>query len=239
MRRHTSAVALTRDEYSPTVRRVLELPRPRYRGRMHFWMVPISIVAMVWLVIEADSSGGVAVAVFYGLASVGLYAVSAAAHYKVWSPTRLHTLFQLDHSMIMVFMVASTAPIAFAIGGGIGWLLFLGMVFGVAAGLTTIWLPFHPPRGFMNTLFFIVGWWPVFFVVPIARGLGSGGLILLLIGGAIFTLGALIVGSQRPDPNPHVFGYHEIWHILVIAGNAVHYGLVYLIVTGQTPFSFT
>lgn len=206
---------------------------------MHFWMVPISIAAMVWLVIEAKSSGAVAVAVLYGLASVGLYAVSAAAHYKVWSAKTLHTLFQFDHSMIMVFMVASTAPVAFSIGGGAGWLLFVGMVFGVAAGLTAIWLPFHPPRGFMNALFFIVGWWPVFFILSIAQGLGSGGLGLLLIGGAIFTVGALIVGSQRPDPNPHVFGYHEIWHILVVAGNAVHYWLVYLVVTGQTPLSLT
>lgn len=202
---------------------------------MHRWMVPVALVALISVVIAADSTGARFVAGLYGLSSMGLYAISATAHYKVWEPKRLHLLFQLDHSMIMVFMVGSTAPIAYSIGGGIGWLLFGGMVAGVGAGLTAIWLPFHPPRGFMNSLFFIVGWWPVLFVIPIARGLGTGGLLLLLLGGVVFTVGALIVGAQRPDPNPQVFGYHEIWHIFVVAGNAAHYVLVYLIVTSQTP----
>lgn len=233
--RHTSAVAMTRDDYSPSVRRVLELPRPRWRGRMHRWMVPVAFLALIWVLAIAESPGAKVVAGLYGLASIGLYAISATAHYKVWEPSRLHLLFQLDHSMIMIFMVASTAPIAYSIGGGTGWLLFGGMVAGVASGLTAIWLPFHPPRGFMNSLFFIVGWWPVLFIIPISRGLGFGGLLLLLLGGVVFTGGALIVGAQRPDPNPHVFGYHEIWHILVVAGNAVHYALVAFIVTGQTP----
>lgn len=196
----------------------------------------MATVALVWLVVVAESSGARVVAALYGLASIGLYAVSATAHYKIWDPKRLHLLFQFDHSMIMVFMVASTAPVAYAVGGNTGWLLFGGMVVGVGMGLTAIWLPFHPPRGFMNTLFFAVGWWPVLFVVPIGNGLGSTGIALLLAGGAVFTIGALIVGSQRPNPNPHVFGYHEIWHIFVVAGNAVHYALVYVIVTGQTPF---
>ncbi|MDW3175762.1 MAG: hemolysin III family protein [Acidimicrobiia bacterium] len=229
-------MTITRDEYSPSVRRVLELPRPRWRGVMHRWMVPVSVVAMIWLTASAESAGAAAVAALYGLASVGLYAVSATAHYKVWEPKRLHLLFQFDHSMIMIFMVASTAPVAYAVSGGTGWLLFGGMVVGVSAGLTAIWLPFHPPRGFMNTLFFMVGWWPVLFVVPIANGLGGTGIGLLLGGGAVFTIGALIVGSQRPNPNPHVFGYHEIWHIFVVLGNAIHYALVYAVVTGKTPF---
>jgi hemolysin III len=202
---------------------------------MHKWMVPVGVIAAIWLTIVADSGLAKWVAALYGVASVGMYAVSAAAHYKLWDPKRLHLLFQLDHSMIMVFFVASTGPVAYAMGGGSGLLLYLGMVVGTGVGLVAIWLPFHPPRGFINTLFFAIGWWPVLFMFPLVRGLGAGGLALLLGGGAIFTIGALIVGSQRPDPNPHVFGYHEIWHIFVIAGNSVHYVLAYLAVTGQTP----
>lgn len=137
--------------------------------------------------------------------------------------------------MIMVFMVASTAPVAFAVGGGTGSVLFAGMVIGVAIGLIAIWLPFHPPRGFMNTLFFIVGWWPVFFVVPIINGLGVRGFAMLLGGGAVYTVGALIVGTQRPNPNPRVFGYHEIWHVFVVVGNMIHFALCYAVVTGRVP----
>lgn len=202
---------------------------------MHLWMVPVAIAASVWLVFSADSARAAVVAAFFGLASVGLYVVSATAHYKVWEPRRLHLLFQFDHSMIMVFMVASMAPVSYAVGGGTGWLLFGGMSIGVAAGLTAIWLPFHPPRGFMNTLFLLVGWWPVLFTLPIARALGAGGFALLVGGGAVYTVGAVIVGARRPDPNPKVFGYHEIWHIFVVIGNALHFWLAYLVVSGQTP----
>ncbi|MFT7474607.1 MAG: hemolysin III [Verrucomicrobiales bacterium] len=202
---------------------------------MHKWMVPVAVVAAIWLVTVADSGLAKWVAAAYGIASVGLYSVSAAAHYKIRDAESLHLLFQLDHSMILVFFIASTGPVSFAMGGGSGLLLYIGMAVGTGVGLVAIWLPFHPPRGFINTLFFTIGWWPVLFAFPLTRGLGAGGLAILLGGGAIFTIGALIVGSRRPDPNPHVFGYHEIWHIFVIAGNSVHYVLAYFVVTGQTP----
>ncbi len=204
---------------------------------MHKWMIPVSVLGTVFLVIAADSGLPKLIALLYGFACIGLYTASAAAHYKVWDPRRLHTHFQVDQSMIMFFIAASTAPVAYAVGGGTGLLLFSGMLVGTTLGIITIWLPFHPPRGFMNTLFFIVGWWPIMFSVSLARGLGGLGMILLLGGGAVFTIGALIVGFQRPDPNPNVFGYHEIWHVFVIVGNIVFAVLNYLILTGHAPLS--
>ncbi len=198
-------------------------------------MVPIAIAAAAGLVLVGDGAAAKGVAVVYGLACVGLYGVSAAAHYKVWDAKTLHLLFQFDHSMIMVFIAASTVPVGFAVGGGSGWALVVGMVVGTGVGLVMIWAPFHPPRGFMNTLFFAVGWWPVFFIRSIGDGLGAGGVALLLGGGAVFTVGAFIVGFQRPNPNPLVFGYHEIWHIFVIVGNAIHFAMVAAIVAGAAP----
>ena len=223
---------------SPSVRRVLDNPRPAWRGRMHRWMIPVAVLSGIVLVVAAD--GGLArfSAVVFGLANLGLYAISATAHHRVWSPERLHFLFRLDQSMIMVFIAACTAPIALvAVGGSSGWVLFLGMVFGMTLGLTTIWLPFHPPRGFTNAVFLTLAWWPIIFFLPLQRGLGGGGLALLLGGAGLYTVGAFVVGSQRPNPNPHVFGYHEIWHVFVIVANVVHYVLFWLIVTGQAPIN--
>lgn len=217
------------------MRRVLDLPRPSWRGRMHLWMIPISTIGAVALVLVADGGTASAAAAVYGLACVGLYSVSAAAHYKVWEPSTLERLFQLDKSMIMVFIAASTVPVGFAIGGSAGWWLAIGMIVGATLGILAIWAPFHPPRGFTNALFFAVAWWPILFIGSIATGLGSGGLILLLTGGAVYTLGAFIVGLQRPNPNPHVFGYHEIWHVFVILANAIHFALVAVIVTLNAP----
>lgn len=199
-------------------------------------MIPVAIVAAVVLTVVADGANAALAGAAYGLGGVGLYTVSAAAHYRIWEPRKLHILFQLDHSMIMVFIVASTIPVGLAIGDGRGLALIIGMAVGASLGLFAIWAPFHPPRGFMNTLFFAVAWWPVFFIGAIGSALGPGGVTLLIVGGAIYSVGALIVGFQRPNPNPQVFGYHEIWHIFVIVANAVHFALVTFIVTGNTPF---
>ncbi len=200
-------------------------------------MVPVAIVLTVMLVAAADPGVARASALVYGVATIGLYAVSATAHHKIWEPRTLFLLFQFDHSMIMVFIAASTTPIALvAVGGTSGWLLLAGMLVAMAGGLVAVWLPFHPPRGFMNTVFLIMGWWPILFSVALYRGMGAGGLALLLGGGAVFTVGAFIVGSQRPNPAPTVFGYHEIWHVFVIVGNLVHYVMVWMIVTGRMPW---
>jgi len=224
-----------RDEHSPSVRRVLELPRPAWRGRMHRWMIGVAAIAGLVLTLAADGGDAAAAAAVYGVAGVGLYSVSAAAHYRIWDPARLHFLFRLDQSMIMIFILASTIPVGYAIGGSSGLLLVVGMAVGAVLGVLAIWAPFHPPRGFMNTLFFAVAWWPIFFIGSIRSGLGANGIALLLAGAAVYTVGAFIVGSQRPNPNPHVFGYHEIWHIFVIVGNALHFSLIAFIVTGNTP----
>ncbi len=226
---------MARDEMSPSVRRVIDLPRPKWRGRMHKWMVPVAVAGAAYLQFISESSLARWVALGYGLAFIGLYAASAAAHYKVWKTTVLHKLFMLDQSMIMVYITASTAVVAYALGGGAGWALFGGMAALAALGITTIWLPFHPPRGMMNTLFLILGWWPVLFIGRIANALGGVGIGTLLFGGAFFTFGALIVGFQRPDPNPHVFGYHEIWHVFVICGTLVHFVLFTQLLAGNSP----
>lgn len=227
---------MAHDEFSPSVRRVLDLPRPKWRGTLHKWMIPVAALGTVIIALVAESGNARLIAIGYGLAGVGLYSASAAAHFKIWEPARLHKLFLLDQSMIMVYITASTAPVAYAVGGGTGLLLFVGMFTMMSLGVITIWLPFHPPRGMMNTIFLILGWWPVLFIVPIAQGLGGVGLAVLLAGGAVFTVGALIVGAQWPNPDPYVFGYHEIWHCFVVAGSAIHFVLFALILAGNAPF---
>ena len=228
-------VVMARDEYSPSVRRVIDLPRPSWRGKMHKAMIPVAALGLIYLQIIAESSTARLVAFGYGLAGIGLYSASAAAHYKVWKATLLHKLFMLDQSMIMVYITSSTAVVAHSVGGAAGWALFGGMALFAAVGIMTIWLPFHPPRGMMNTIFLVQGWWPIFFVGRIADSIGGAGLAVLLAGGAVFTVGALIVGFQRPDPNPLVFGYHEIWHVFVILGTSVHFWLFTQLLAGNAP----
>lgn len=226
---------MARDEYSPSVRRVIELPRPAWRGKMHKAMVPVAVLGLIYLQVVANSTSARLVAFGFGLASIGLFAVSGLAHHKIWNTRLLHKLFMLDQSMIMVYITASTAAVAHTVGGAAGWALFGGMALMATLGITTIWLPFHPPRGMMNTIFLVLGWWPIFFVRTIAESIGGAGLAVLLAGGAVFSVGALIVGFQRPDPNPDVFGYHEIWHVFVIMGSAIHFWLFAELLAGNAP----
>jgi hemolysin III len=87
-------------------------------------------------------------------------------------------------------------------------------------------MPVHPRAGVMNALYLIVGWYPILYSVPLWHGLGPGGLTLLFAGGLGYTFGAIVVGAHRPDPWPQVFGYHEIFHLFVIAAVTLHYSLV-------------
>lgn len=199
---------------------------------MHRWMVPVAAIICIGLLAVSDSIESAVVAGVYGVAGIGLYLVSATAHYKVWDSARLHFLFRLDQSMIMTFIAASTLPVAYLIGERSGVWLGAGMAVGALLGIVLIWAPFHPPRGFTNGLFLVVAWWPVLFIRSIADALGPTGLVLLLGGGAVYTLGSVVVGLQRPNPDPEVFGYHEIWHIFVIVAHAIHTVMVGLIVSG-------
>ena len=198
-------------------------------------MIPVALLMGLLLIGVAESATGRLIGSVHLFAGIGLYGASALAHFKVWDPVRLHKFFLLDQSMILIYIAASTAPVAYAVGGGTGWLLLGGMIALATAGIVTIWLPFHPPRGMMNTIFLVTAWWPILFILPITRAIGGVGLAILLAGGVILTIGAIIVGTQRPDPNPHVFGYHEIWHAFVIVGNVVHYLLFLLILAGNAP----
>ena len=198
-------------------------------------MIPVAALGLVYLQFIAESTTARLVALGYGLAGIGLYAVSAAAHHKIWNVGLLHRLFMTDQSMIMIYITASTAVVAHSVGGTAGWALFGGMALCSAFGIITIWLPFHPPRGMMNTIFLVLGWWPILFVGRIADAIGGAGLAVLIVGGAVFSFGALIVGFQRPNPNPNVFGYHEVWHVFVIIGTAVHFWLFSQLLAGNTP----
>ena len=104
-------------------------------------MIPVAALGTIWLTLVALETNDKLVAGIYGIGSIGLYAVSAMAHLRVWEPKRLHLLFQFDHSMIMIFIVTSTVPVAYAMGGRNGWLLLTGMAFGAGAGLIQFGCP--------------------------------------------------------------------------------------------------
>ena len=160
----------------------------------------------------------------YAIAVVGVFGVSAAYHRIDWTPRVYAIIRRLDHSMIFVFISATYTPVGFfALDSGaarfvlsVAW---SGALLGVIGRVA--WL--NAPRWVLIVPYPIVGWAALLVIGDIWRGLGMAGSTLLFIGGGLYTIGALIYAVRRPDPWPRWFGYHEIFHLLVVAAVAVHY----------------
>lgn len=208
---------------SDSARRLLRRPRPRYRGLLHFWAAIVSVPVGVVLVVGADGNRARLALGVFALGSTLMLATSALVHDRDWPVERVETLVRLDHSTIFLKFATSTTPIAvLALEGSVSrWMLVVVWV-GATLGIVAEWIPFHPPPGLVNTLYLGFGWGMLAFSPWMVSALDTTQLVLLFAGGAAYTVGAVVVGSRRPDPWPDVFGYHEIWHVFVVVGVCLH-----------------
>lgn len=212
---------------SPSVARLLSRPRPRLRGVSHRIAFVVSLPVGVALVASADDGRERFSAVVFAAALSFMFGASALVHLRPWSTAQYHRLIQLDMTAIFCCLAGTATAVAMlALHGASRWGLAVGVSVIAAAGIVFVWLPVHPRAGVMNGLYLTGGWYPMLFCVALWRGLGAGGFALLVAGGVGYTVGAIVVGAQRPDPWPAVFGYHEIFHLFVIAAAVLHYSLV-------------
>jgi hemolysin III len=203
--------------------RMLAATRPRWRGRLHLamaaWWLP---AAVVWTWAAPPGRIRYAAAAF-GLGMGLMFLGSALLHLRSWSAHAYERLFRLDRSGI--FLAIGGTGAALALLGMEGWprrVLLAGAVVGTVLGVVSEWLPFAPPRGFSNTVYLTLGWVPVLLLPWLWRASGVLTVALLVLGGLLYTVGAVIVGLRRPDPWPQVFGYHELFHVLVVLAASVH-----------------
>ncbi|NCG38591.1 MAG: hypothetical protein GWP48_13850 [Actinobacteria bacterium] len=215
------------DSLSPSARRLLRRPRPRYRGILHRWAALASIPAGAVLVIGADGTRAKLACSIFALGVLAMLGTSAVVHCRDWPIERVESLVRFDHSAIFLTYATTATPIALlALDGRPSIGLIVATWVGATVCIILEWAPFHPPAGAVNALFFGFGG-----VVPVfspwlieAFTLGQG--IWFLAGLLTFAVGAFIVGSRHPDPWTDVFGYHEIWHVFVVVATGAHYGLV-------------
>lgn len=205
-----------------------ELPTPRLRGRLHQALALLSPAATVVLVAAAGDSGRARVgALIYGLSLCTLFGVSAAYHRGHWGLVGRKRMKRLDHGAIFVLIAGTYTPICLVgIGGLAGTVLlvaaWVGGVAGVALALTGI--AERRIIGFASYL--VLGWMALAAIPAILDRLGGGALALLILGGALYSMGAVTLATRRPDPVPLVFGYHEVWHVFTLAAAACHFALV-------------
>jgi hemolysin III len=204
--------------------------KPRLRGVSHQLACFVALVAGALLVTRAPSPRAAAATVVYALSLVAMFGVSALYHRPTWAPRPRQWLRRLDHSTIFLLIAGTYTPFSLLLDGGKARLLLLvawgGALLGIAQSL--FWV--RAPKPIVATAYVALGWVVVLFLPAVQRVVGTLGLGLLAGGGMLYTLGALVYALRRPDPAPAVFGYHEIFHALVILAAACHFAAVALIV---------
>jgi hemolysin III len=206
-------------------------PVPRWRGRLHAIMFFITIPASAVLLALARGASEWIAAGVYVLTLVGLYASSAAYHRIRWSEKARFRMRLLDHSMIYLLIAGTYTP--FGVLALEGWWR-IGMLAGVWAGalfgVSMKFLGIERMRKLGGTLYIGLGWIVIVAFPKIVDGLTTPSLILLILGGLLYTGGAVVLLRRRPDPSPLVFGYHEVWHSFVAGATACHYTAILLLV---------
>ncbi len=207
--------------------RATSAPRPRLRGLLHLVAALVAVPgALVWIVAASSWREVIAFGAFAG-GIAAMFVASALLHVRPWPPATHERLLRLDHTGI--YLAISGTGIGVALLGLSGWprvVLATGAIIGAALGIAVEWLPFAPPRGYSNTVYLTLGWTPVVLLPWLWQMAGADIVVLLVIGGVLYTVGAVIVGLRRPDPLPRWFGFHELFHLLVIAAVAVHVAMV-------------
>jgi hemolysin III len=203
------------------------LPRPRLRGVVHQWSFFVALIAGAALVALAPAGRATAASAIYAVALAGLLGTSAAYHRGTWQPRARAWMRRLDHSMIFVLIAGTYTPFALLVlENPLREVVLIGVWSGALAGIvfTMIWV--DAPNWLTAITYVALGWFSIIAVPQITARAGAGALVLLGLGGLAYTAGAVVYASRRPDPRPATFGYHEIFHVLVVVAAAAHFTAV-------------
>jgi hemolysin III len=200
--------------------------RPLLRGWFHAWAAAAAILGAAVLLLIADSPAAYVGGAVFAASLVALYATSASYHRIMWGPTARSILKRLDHSMIFVLIAGTYTPIALKVGGAWG-ISILCVAWGIAGGGILMKLAWpHAPRWLSVSMYVGLGWMSLVAAEVLITSFPPGPIIMLALGGVLYTVGGVVYALRRPDPWPRIFGYHEVFHLLVVAGSVVHFTLI-------------
>ncbi|HEX4016840.1 MAG TPA: hemolysin III family protein [Frankiaceae bacterium] len=198
--------------------------KPRLRGHLHQWAAATFFVAGIVLIALADGSRARFAAIVYAIAVCLLYGTSALYHRRTWQPKAKAIMRRLDHSMILVLIAGTYTPFALLLLHGGTSTAVLALAWGGAlAGITMRMLWLSAPRWAVIPPYLLVGWIAVFVMPELLHAGGVATLVLVAGGGLIYSLGAVVYATKRPDPWPKTFGYHEVFHLMTILAGVMMY----------------
>lgn len=202
--------------------------KPRLRGVSHQWAFVASLFFGVALIIMAEGGKATTAAAIYAVSLSALFGTSALYHRVNWKRSRARMwMRRLDHSMIFFLIAGTYTPFALLVLHGPLANAVLAVVWigaGAGAIVEMIWI--NRPKWVGALIYLSLGWVAIATLPGLWGGLGPTGTLLVSAGGALYTVGAIVYAIQRPNPSPTVFGYHEIFHALVIAAAAIHFAVI-------------
>jgi len=205
--------------------------KPRLRGVFHelalYWTIPLGVTLGLT---ASGRHAQVAAAVFAGTV-VAMFAASALYHRFTWSPGARLWLRRVDHAGIFGLIAGTYPPFGLLVLHGAWQTAVLAVVWtGAAVAIAAKMAWVRAPKWISAAAGITLGWVGILVLPQIFDHSGAAVAVLVLVGGLCYTVGAIVYARRRPDPIPRVFGYHEVFHVLVVAAVALQYGAVALVV---------
>jgi hemolysin III len=218
------------ETHDPTVgsmKGLAQAVKPRLRGVSHQYAFFVSLACGVALILAASGGRARVAATIYAVAVSGLLGTSALYHRVTWRPQARRWMRRLDHSMIFVLIAGTYTPVALlALPNTLGRAVLIFVWAGAGAGILfkLVWI--DAPKWLLAAVYVALGWVSIAVFGDLPGAIGWLGVAGLATGGLLYTVGAIVYASGRPNPAPGVFGYHEVFHALVLAAAALHYAVI-------------
>jgi hemolysin III len=212
----------------PSNSATLDLGKPRLRGVSHQWAFYVSLALGAALVAAAEAGQPRLAAAVYAVSVAALFGTSALYHRITWaSRAARRWMRRLDHSMIFFLIAGTYTPFALLVlDGALATVILVVVWSGALAGILMKLVWIDAPKALVAILYLALGWVAVAAFPTMLDELGITGTALVTVGGLLYTAGALVYAFQRPNPAPAVFGYHEVFHALVILAAALQYAVI-------------
>ena len=207
-----------------SVEELVEEIKPRLCGWLHLATVPLALAAGIVLVVLSPGGEAKVGAIAFAASSVLLFTVSATYHTQTWQVRARSVLQRFDHASIFLLIAGTYTAFALLLLDDRDAAVLLAVVWGGAllgVACRLVWA--GAPRWAFVPAYLTLGWAAAFWAAEFIAAAGAAVLTLMLVGGGLYTLGGVVYSLQRPDPFPRWFGFHEVFHSLVVAAFVVHY----------------
>ena len=219
------------DHLAHDVAEIREQIKPRLRGWLHLVNAPLTLAAGIVLIALSPTAATRLGSTVFAASALVLFTVSAIYHRGTWSPRVHDVLKRFDHANIFVLIAGSVTPFAILLLEGAEQWSMLAITWGGALGgvaLKVLWG--GAPRWLSAPIYIALGWAPIFFFGDFINGamgygeaIGTAVIVLVVVGGGLYTLGGVVYGTKFPDPSPRWFGFHEVFHTFTILAFVSHY----------------